>query len=380
MSTAKSSSENAEWFTQGKQYWDNWVETQRKSFDDQAKTFGPLQNNWSALFKNWQQMTSADTGTTPGAAAFGDMFTKTGGSFIGMLEQFYKSTNQQKSPEDAIKDWMSGMQRFFETALFAGQAPQQDMQAQFKNFTDQFKNPFINQSYDFQSFQKGAQSADPLGFYASIPGLGYNRETQEKHNKLYNLYVAYEAKMRAYNDEMSKVGLLALQRFGDYVQNPPSDAAPLGSLKQVYVKWVDICEDIYAKFAYSEQYATVYGEVVNALMAFKKQLHIITDDAAGQMNMPTRAEVDSLHERVHNLRRDNMKLRQAVDALLKAGKPVKNAGKPVKLAVVTPAPVAKKKKKVVSVKAVAAKKKPVAKKPAPKKNVVKLVTKKKKKK
>lgn len=372
MSTAKSSPENAEWFTQGKQYWDNWVETQRKSFDDQAKTFGPLQNNWSALFKNWQQMTNADAGTTPGAAAFGDMFTKTGGNFIGMLEQFYKSTNQQKSPEDAIKDWMSGMQRFFETALFAGQAPQHDMQAQFKNFTDQFKNPFINQSYDFQSFQKGAQSADPLGFYASIPGLGYNRETQEKHNKLYNLYVAYEAKMRAYNDEMSKVGLLALQRFGDYVQNPPSDAAPLGSLKQVYVKWVDICEDIYAKFAYSEQYATVYGEVVNALMAFKKQLHIITDDAAGQMNMPTRAEVDSLHERVHSLRRDNMKLRQAVDALLKAAKPVK-------LAVVTPAPVAKKKKKAVAAKK-AIVKKPAAKKAAPKKNVVKLVTKKKKKK
>lgn len=159
---------------------------------------------------------------------------------------------------------------------------------------------------------------DPFGFYASMPGIGYTREKQEQANKLYKLFVDYEAKMREYNTEMTKVGLQALHRFNDYLHNPPADAAPLESLKQIYAKWVDVCEEVYAKYAVSDSYTKLYGDTVNALTSFKKQLHAVTDDMADQFNLPTRTEVDSLHQRVQELRRDNMRLKQAMAHILNA--------------------------------------------------------------
>jgi hypothetical protein len=75
---------------------------------------------------------------------------------------------------------------------------------------------------------------------------------------------------------------------------------------------VDVCEEVYARFAMSEDYTRLYGEVVNALMAFKKQANLIVDDTVEAFNLPTRKEVDSLHKRMHDLRRENNHLRKAV--------------------------------------------------------------------
>jgi hypothetical protein len=96
------------------------------------------------------------------------------------------------------------------------------------------------------------------------------------------------------------------------VSNPPEGAKPLESLKDIYVKFVDVSEEVFAEFALSEDYTKLYGEVVNALMAYKKQLHDISDELMEQVNLPNRAEVDSLHKRVHELRRENLQLKKDV--------------------------------------------------------------------
>ena len=123
---------------------------------------------------------------------------------------------------------------------------------------------------------------------------------------------------------MAQVGIEALHKFQEYVQNPPEGDAPLKSLKEVYARWVDVCEDVYAKYAMSEEYTKLYGEVVNALMSFKAQVNHITDEMVGQFNLPTRKEVDSLHERLHEIRRENLALRKAVDELRGVKRPAGN--------------------------------------------------------
>jgi class III poly(R)-hydroxyalkanoic acid synthase PhaE subunit len=211
--------------------------------------------------------------------AYQQYFAKTGETYLNMMQQFYQGTGQAKSTEQMTREWTENMQKFFTGAAQTG------------------KDPFT--------------ALDPLNFFASFPGIGYTREKQEQLNHLYQQWSDYEAKSREYSASMAKVGLEAVQKFQEYVANPPAGTAPLTSLKEVYAKWVDICEVIYAKYAMSEEYTRVYGEVVNALMAFKKQQSKITDELLDQFNLPTRAELDSLHQRMHELKREVMALKAA---------------------------------------------------------------------
>lgn len=317
------SQKQTDWFSTQQQYWDGWFQSQRKAMEDSMKTFSGMQGQWNDFFKEWQNLTSVKS-DQPNANMFQQMFAKTGENYIKMMEQFYQSTGQSKSPEDAAKDWIGTMQKFFEGMMQSNVKPF-DPAAQWRGMMESmthggpafwmqsFKNPFMGEKWDHQT----ANLFDPFGFYASLPGIGYTREKQEHANKLYRLWVEYEGEMRKYNTEMTKVGMMALNKFQEYLSNPPADAVPLESLKSIYVKWVDISEEVFAKYAMSDDYTKLYGEVVNALMAFKKQLHAVQDDMVEQFNLPTRAEVDSLHLRVQELRRDNIRLQKAVDELLK---------------------------------------------------------------
>lgn len=342
-----------DWFQAQQQYWDTWFDAQRKFFG--AETSGPanLRGNWESFFKEWQ--TAAQSTGQPNADAYRQMFAQAGQSYLEMLEKFYAAAGAAPQPEEAVKSWTDGMQRFF-AGLMQNNAQPHDPQAQFRAFTESmahagpafwtniFKMPAPGET---QPHNAASFLFDPFGFYASMPGIGYTREKQDHLNLLYRLWVDYEGQMRRYNIEMTKVGLQALHRFQDYVAKPPEGAKPLHSLKDIYVKWVDVAEEVYADYALSGDYTKMYGDVVNALMALKKQIHVLTDDAAEQMNLPTRAEIDSLHKKVQEMKRENAQLKKDVAALKRA------AG------LDTPKPAAKK--------AAAVKKKPAAKKSSAKK-------------
>ncbi len=307
MTHTSSAQQNGDWFSSQKQYWDRWFEQQRNFFGATAPQSGP-QAQWAELLKTWQNTLS---GQTPGLDGFGDVrqfqqyFTRAGENYLNMMQQFYQGTGQAKPLPEMVQEWVESLQK-----AFAGQA-------NFSAMGQSGKDPFA--------------AIDPLNFFASMPGIGYTREKQEQFNHLYQMWEDYQAKSRDYTASMSRVGLEAVRKFQDYVTNPPEGAAPLTSLKEVYGKWVDICEDIYARYAMTEEYTRIYGEVVNALMAFKKQQNVITDELLDQFNMPTRAEVDSLHKRLHALRSEVAELRAALSGKVKTA-PKKKAAPAAKKA------------------------------------------------
>ncbi len=275
MATAKST-QNNDWFSAQQQYWDTWLDAQRKSFQPPASGF---QMQWTEFFKEWQNKVSG-TPSANNTEIFQQYFAKAGEAYMNMLQQFYQGTGQAKPFEQMTQEWTDGLQQFFAHAFQTNGAA------------------FNSKPFDMMG------AADPLGFYASMPGLGYSREKQEQMNHLYQQYVEYERKSRDYNAGMAKVGLEAVQKFQEYLANPPKGTDPLKSLKEVYTKWVDVCEEIYAKYAMTEEYTKLYGDTVNALMNFKKQQNKMTDDMMEQFNLPTRQEVDNLHKQVRELKRE----------------------------------------------------------------------------
>lgn len=329
MVTAASTEQNKDWFGTQQQYWDAWFDQQRKFFGGQGQTApSGMQGPWADFFKEWQD-TVFSGGKAANTEAFGQYFAKAGEQYLNMMQQFYQATGQAKPLDQMTKEWTDTLQKFFSGAFQANSQPF-DVSGAYQSFMDSAAKMGQGLAPGFQSGKNPFSNFDPLGSFTSMPGLGYTREKQDELNRLYHQWVEYQQKSRAYDAAMSKVGLDAVRKFQEFLANPPEGQEPLKSLKEIYTKWVDVCEDIYAKYAMSDEYIALYGETVNALMAFKKQQNKLTDDMLGQLNMPTRKEIDSLHERMHALRRENIQMKKDIAELKAALKPA--AAKPVNVA------------------------------------------------
>ena len=46
----------------------------------------------------------------------------------------------------------------------------------------------------------------------------------------------------------------SLNRFAEYLKNPPAGAKPIASMKDIYARWVDACEEVYARYAMTDEY------------------------------------------------------------------------------------------------------------------------------
>lgn len=321
MTTAKPS-QGQDWLDSQKDQWDKWFADQRAALDARLDSFNGMQSQWDGLFKDWRRsagaaMSGGQTSAPPRPDAFAQHFARAGQDYLSMMQHFANGSAAQK-PEETLQNWMGNMQRFFEMSLMQ-QAHATDPAALSRAFAEGLiqLSPALWESFFRQPSAaapgRHAGMFDPLGVFAEMPGIGYTREKQEHAARLYQQWTEYETAARRYYAEMTKVGLLALSRFQEYLQNPPRDAKPLSSLKDIYAKWVDVCEEVYARYAMSEDYTRLYGEVVNHQMALRKQVNDMIDEAAAQMNLPTRKEVDSLHMRVHEMRRENARLRKMME-------------------------------------------------------------------
>ena len=87
------------------------------------------------------------------------------------------------------------------------------------------------------------------------------------------------------------------------------------SLREFYNIWVDACEEVYGEYAMSGEYSEMYGEMVNALMQVKRHSSLLVDEMLESMNMPTHREINTLHQRLHEMRREYRALRDEIEQL-----------------------------------------------------------------
>ena len=139
-------------------------------------------------------------------------------------------------------------------------------------------------------------------------------------------------------------------------------------IRDSYDVYVDAAEEGYAEIALSDEFREAYGAMVDAQMRVRQMVQGEVERSTASMGMPGRTELDSVHKRVHDLRRRVANLEeQLAVALASMNAAAPTAPEP------TPKPAAKAAaaaKIAAPVKAAtkpkaAAKAKPIAAKPAP---------------
>ncbi|MBF0359123.1 MAG: class III poly(R)-hydroxyalkanoic acid synthase subunit PhaE [Magnetococcales bacterium] len=137
----------------------------------------------------------------------------------------------------------------------------------------------------------------------NMPGLGLNREKQEKMQKAMQLGIAYQKVLVEYQTLMNQSNVKAADLFKERLIAMAKDKKSLESLRDLHVLWVDCSEETNAKTVASKEYQEINPRLTNALLTLQKHIQSMTDDTMASLNMPTRKELNSAYLQIHNLKK-----------------------------------------------------------------------------
>lgn len=260
---------------------------------------------WQTALEDWWRQMSDQSATQPPQAF--EKIASQSRAFFQLAEQF----GDLLRASDLSTDWQANLENMF------------------ANLKQQFAGPdrYSNASFwqtPMASWQKAMASLGPepsewsteVDRLFSVPGVGYTREYQEESQRLAKLVVDYQQASGRYYEIFTQMNQKSLDLMRDRLLARMAEGdEPITSVKELYKVWVDCSEEVYGNEALTDDYTRRYGEMINALMALKQQQARMVDDFAESMNMPTRAEMETLHQRFQSSRRAERSLADQVKAL-----------------------------------------------------------------
>lgn len=134
--------------------------------------------------------------------------------------------------------------------------------------------------------------------------LGLTRERQEAWQKFARLLAQYQQVQTKLAQQWIKIGAEATKKFAARVSATSTGApgASMESLKGLYDVWIECAEEVYGSVAHSPEYAHLIAELANSSNAVRAEQQRELESWARQFDLPTRAEINSLHQQVKELR------------------------------------------------------------------------------
>ncbi|NTV96723.1 MAG: class III poly(R)-hydroxyalkanoic acid synthase subunit PhaE [Thiobacillus sp.] len=308
-----------DWLKGQNNYWKAWSEMAMGGM----KAPEPAKMPWAAGLDQWWQNVSR-LAPVSGREVFDKLMDVSRGYF-SMAEKFAGSTGAagKDAGMQALNGWLESMQKAWGDWMNGGMP---NLGGQNKNMMAFWDLPMdtwqrlaaniVPMPGDFtQAFHPEGASEKVRGEvnrFLSIPAVGYARESQEQYQILGQRMVDYAAAVNAYQMGFGKLAMETTQEFQQTAQEMAKDGQGMDSLRAIYDKWVEMSEAAYARFVMTEEYQTLYGRLVNNLLAVKQQMGRMVDQNLEAMHMPTHAEIVTLQRRQQELRRENLKLRKDV--------------------------------------------------------------------
>jgi len=167
---------------------------------------------------------------------------------------------------------------------------------------------------------------------------------------------------------MGKVSQNAYSRFESKLAEREEPGRQLSSVRALFDLWIDAAEEAFAECALSPEYRQVYGAMVNAQMQLRSGIQAMAEQAAGQLGMPGRTELDSAHRKIAELERQMRRMQrrseESAPAPTPAAKPATKATSPKPPVKTASTPASKPAKKAAAKTATKKVVKPAARKPA----------------
>ena len=167
----------------------------------------------------------------------------------------------------------------------------------------------------YREFMKAAQPmlAEAKG-QMSMPAFGMQREQQERQQALMRGVTEYGEKNARFQALLYKASRLGLDKFESKLEERTEPGRQITSMRGLYDVFVDASEEGYAEIALSDEFREAYGEMVNSQMRVRQLVQGEVERSSAALGMPSRSELDTVHKRMHEMRRQMADMQEQLDA------------------------------------------------------------------
>jgi class III poly(R)-hydroxyalkanoic acid synthase PhaE subunit len=319
--------DNTGWLEFQRKYWEAWNQLSRQTLAA-ASTQSAGANPWADALEHWWKSVS------PSAPSdVEDFYTRLidqAKTFFRLTEDLTRACQAAGTGGESLLDWpqqieqiVSGMKQalsgadaqsfvrqvmaFWELPLDTWQRTASSLSVLPGDFLQALKSEGLEQIR--------AKIDERIDRFLSVPAVGYTREWQAELQVQGRLLLDYYKAYQQYASGFAKFGLQCVDRFEQKLKALASDGKAIGSTRELYDLWVDSCEEVYAEYVSTDEYTELHARLVNSLMMLKHHSSAMVDEVLGAMNMPTRREINTLHKRLQELRRDGKSMRSELESL-----------------------------------------------------------------
>ncbi len=336
------------------QYWKGLNELGEKFMGANASSGkGP---SWSEGMEQFAKLYGGSSSSNNSAhEGVFDQVLSQGKGFVSMLEKMYQSASQGNQATSAIDFAALGQQMLAELAKNNPFSNLPGLQIPGMQIPGMGNTAGFGAMPNFPGFGGAGLSGafDPktlsLENFLNMPAFGSNRESQERKQALIKHIGSYMQAMQGYQALQMKSIQMAIERMQGKLEERNEPGRQLDSLKAVYDLWIDALEESFAEVALSKEYQGAYGQLVDAQMRVRANVQKQIELATGEIGMPTRSELEGVHQKLAETRRT---LRMELNEL-KAEIAELKANRVAKPASVQPEAVAADKSEVAAVEAAA---------------------------
>jgi class III poly(R)-hydroxyalkanoic acid synthase PhaE subunit len=283
-----------DWQALQRQYWNAWTDLTRSQGAPQAEAAMP----WHEGLELWSRM-FAGAGKQSEAA---ERLMSSAKNYLGLMQSMMAFAAGKEAGSAGTMPWLDAMRGAHAVPGFDASVLDNPVARALRDISGQ----------GVKSFEQLASGAAPFlqqfrneGLsWLQAPAFGYAREHQEHYQKMALAFAEFQQAVQQYNALILKSSQRSFEILENKLAERGEPGRQIDSMRALYDLWVDAAEEAYAEIALSDEFRKVYGDVVNAQMRVRSQLQQEVERIGVDLGMPTRTELNSVHQRLHDLRRE----------------------------------------------------------------------------
>lgn len=144
--------------------------------------------------------------------------------------------------------------------------------------------------------------------------IGYFREHQQRSQILARALDDYRMHMQQLANEVARIHTDALEALAQQLQTLAQSGAPVDDPRKLYDLWIANGEQAFSRHAQDAHFAKLQAAVINAGLRVRAAQQDSVEYFLKQLDLPTRAELNSLHQKMAALRAEIESLQIAFGA------------------------------------------------------------------
>jgi len=283
-----------DWQALQKQYWTAWSDATRQAAGQPPAPATP----WHEGLEQWSRMFG-------GAGQQSETAERLLGSakgYVALMQSMLAAATQRGDAGGPMQAWSDALRNGFNMPGIDPSLFNNPLASMLQGIRGDGSKGFDQLAQSFAPFLDQAKREGMS--WLNAPAFGYAREHQEHYQRMLAAFVDYQDAMKGYNELMLKASRRSFEIFENKLAERAEPGRQIESLRALYDLWVDAAEESYQEIALSPEFRKAYGDVVNAQMKVRGQIQAEVERVGTDLGMPTRTELNSVHKRLHELRRE----------------------------------------------------------------------------